>query len=95
MATLKEIQFTNEAFKMMTNLRLFKVYWSGHHYGFTRRDHKARLPQNFELPSYELRYLYWDGYPLKFLPTHFDGDNLVELILRSSNIKQIWKGNTV
>ncbi|KAJ9676054.1 hypothetical protein PVL29_024849 [Vitis rotundifolia] len=93
MATSKEIQFTNEAFKQMNNLRLFKVYWSSHHYGVTKRDYKVLLPKDFEFPSYELSYLYWDRYPLKFLPSHFDGENLVELNLQSSNIKQIWKGN--
>ncbi|RVW71073.1 TMV resistance protein N [Vitis vinifera] len=56
-------------------------------------DYKVLLPKNFEFPSYEMRYFYWDAYPLKFLPSHFDGENLVELNLQSSNIKQIWKGN--
>ncbi|XP_034679883.1 disease resistance protein RUN1-like [Vitis riparia] len=95
MATSKEIQFTNEAFKQMNNLRLFKVYRSSHHYGVTKRDYKVLLPKNFEFPSYELRYLYWDRYPLKFLPSHFDGENLVELNLQSSNIKKFGKGISV
>ena len=82
MATPRKIQFTNEAFKMMKNLKLLKVYWFSHHYGSPKRDYKVLFPQNFEFPSYELRYLYWDGYPLKFLPSHFDGENLVELNLR-------------
>ena len=30
---------------------------------------------DFEIPSYELGYLCWDGYPLYFLPSNFDGDN--------------------
>ncbi|XP_059665380.1 disease resistance-like protein DSC1 [Cornus florida] len=39
--------------------------------------------------SNELRYLVWDGYPLGFLPSNFHPQNLVELQLPSSPIKQI------
>ncbi|KAL6316317.1 hypothetical protein AAG906_017950 [Vitis piasezkii] len=46
-------------------------------------DYKVLLPKNLEFPSYKMRYLYWDAYPLKFLPSHFDGENLVELNLQS------------
>ncbi|KAJ9705622.1 hypothetical protein PVL29_003609 [Vitis rotundifolia] len=54
---------------------------------------KMQLDLDFKIPSYELRYLCWDGYPLDFLPSNFDGENLVELHLKCSNIKQLWQGN--
>ncbi|KAL6329172.1 hypothetical protein AAG906_011631 [Vitis piasezkii] len=54
---------------------------------------KMRLGLHFEIPSYELRYLCWDSYPLDSLPSNFDGKNLVELHLKYSNIKQLWQGN--
>ncbi|CBI33325.3 unnamed protein product, partial [Vitis vinifera] len=53
------------------------------------------LPRDFEFPSYELRYLHWDGYPLESLPVNFHAKNLVELSLRDSNIKRAWRGNKV
>ncbi|WKA00138.1 hypothetical protein VitviT2T_018526 [Vitis vinifera] len=56
---------------------------------------KMHLDPDFEIPSYELRYLCWDGYPLDFLPSNFDGENLVELHLKCSNIKQLWQGKKV
>ena len=56
---------------------------------------KMQLGLDFEIPSYELRYLRWDGYPLDSLPSNFDGENLVELHLKCSNIKQLWQGNKV
>ena len=48
---------------------------------------KMQLGLDFEIPSHQLRYLYWDGYPLDSLPSNFDGENLVELHLKCSNIK--------
>ena len=56
---------------------------------------KMQLGLDFEIPSYELRYLCWDGYPLDSLPSNFDGENLVELHLKCSNIKQLWQENKV
>ncbi|XP_006592478.2 disease resistance protein RUN1 [Glycine max] len=41
--------------------------------------------------SNELRYLYWDNYPFLSMPSSFHPDQLVELILPYSNIKQLWK----
>ncbi|KAK5786730.1 hypothetical protein PVK06_041373 [Gossypium arboreum] len=40
----------------------------------------------------ELRYLYWDGYPLRSLPTKFDLRYLVELDMRWSHLEQLWEG---
>ncbi|KAK9945843.1 hypothetical protein M0R45_011338 [Rubus argutus] len=38
----------------------------------------------------ELRYLYWDGYPLKSLPSQYSPHNLVELHMPNSQVKQLW-----
>ncbi|KAB2006448.1 hypothetical protein ES319_D11G345700v1 [Gossypium barbadense] len=43
--------------------------------------------------SNELRFLDWTGYPLKSLPSSFQLDNLVILLLPYSRIEQLWKGN--
>ena len=49
--------------------------------------------EDFEFPFYELIYLHWDGYALQSLPFNFHAKkNLVELNLRFSNIRQLWKG---
>ena len=79
---------------MMKNLRLLKIY-SNHESTSMREDNEVKLSKDFEFPSYELRYLHWDGYPLESLPVNFHAKNLVELSLRDSNIKQVWRGNKV
>ncbi|MBA0702999.1 hypothetical protein Goari_022162, partial [Gossypium aridum] len=43
--------------------------------------------------SNELRLLDWTGYPLRYLPSSFQPDNLVALLLPYSHIEQLWKGN--
>ncbi|RDX92886.1 TMV resistance protein N, partial [Mucuna pruriens] len=42
--------------------------------------------------SNELKYLFWDKYPFMSLPSSFQPDKLVELILTGSNIKHLWEG---
>jgi hypothetical protein len=45
--------------------------------------------------SSELGYLLWDKYPFTCLPSRFEPDKLVELILRDSNISKLWEGPKV
>ncbi|XP_034677444.1 disease resistance protein RPV1-like [Vitis riparia] len=82
----ERIEFTTKAFKMMNKLRLLKVC----------RDHKrgsmVHVSTDFEFPSYELRYLHWDGYPLESLPSNFHGEKLIELNLQNSELRGLWEG---
>ena len=73
----------------MKRLRLLKVYT--HIWSVVNVD----LPDDFELSSSKLRYLHFQNYPLKSLPTNFDANNLVELNLPHSNVIQIWKDSGV
>jgi hypothetical protein len=45
--------------------------------------------------SNELRYVEWLDYPFKYLPSSFQPNQLVELILFESSIEQLWKGKKV
>ncbi|RVW83228.1 TMV resistance protein N [Vitis vinifera] len=54
---------------------------------------KVILPEDFQFPAHELRYLHWEGYSLKSLPSNFLGVNLIELNMKDSNIKQLGQGN--
>ena len=74
----------------MNRLRLLKIH--NPHRKLFLKDH---LPRDFEFSPYDLRYPHWDGYPLESLPMNFHGENLVELSLRDSNIKEVWRGNKV
>ena len=92
MSRLREMKFTTKAFRRMKGLRLLKVYWScslTNHIG--REYPKLLVPEDFKFPSYDLRYLHWERYPLESLPSNFDGENLIELNLEHSNIKHLWK----
>ena len=92
MSASKKIKFTTEAFKKMKRLRHLKVYRDG----FLPYDaDTVFLPEDFEFPSHELRYLRWDGWSLESLPSNFNGEKLVELSLKRSNLKHLWKENEV
>ncbi|KAJ9700901.1 hypothetical protein PVL29_006297 [Vitis rotundifolia] len=82
-------RLTTESFKEMNRLRLLKIH-NPHEDQLSLKDH---LPRDFEFSSYELTYLHWDGYPLESLPMNFHAEKLVELLLRGSNIKEVWRGN--
>ncbi|XP_058730509.1 disease resistance protein RUN1-like isoform X2 [Vicia villosa] len=42
--------------------------------------------------SNQLRYVEWTSYPFMYLPSSFQPNQLVELILKYSSIKQLWEG---
>ncbi|KAM5551659.1 hypothetical protein ABKV19_026486 [Rosa sericea] len=52
----------------------------------------VELPKGLTCLSNSLRLLEWTGYPLRSLPKNFEADELIELNLCHSNIKQLWKG---
>ncbi|KAJ9675642.1 hypothetical protein PVL29_024528 [Vitis rotundifolia] len=80
-----QINFTTEALAMMTELRLLKIKSTSDYFGH------VDLPRDFEFPSYELRYLYWEGYPLESLPSKFQGTHLIELSMHYSLVKELWR----
>ena len=71
-----------KAFSKMKNLRILEIC-------------NGQFPQGLSYLSNELRLLNWDGYPLESMPTGFQPNNLVELRMRESCIKQLWKGVVV
>ncbi|KAJ9684897.1 hypothetical protein PVL29_017066 [Vitis rotundifolia] len=87
------ISFTTEAFRRMERLRLFKIYWSCGFLNYMKEEcQNLLLPEDFEFPSLYLRYLHWERYSLKSLPSNFDGENLIELNLQHSMIEHLWQG---
>ncbi|KAH9727457.1 ADP-ribosyl cyclase/cyclic ADP-ribose hydrolase [Citrus sinensis] len=53
---------------------------------------KVQLPKGLDCLPKKLRYLHWDTYPLRTLPSNFKPKNLVELNLRFSKVEQLWEG---
>ncbi|CAK7328818.1 unnamed protein product [Dovyalis caffra] len=83
----REMELLSCAFARMHNLRLLKIYNSG-----VGTNCKVELPHGLEYLSDELRYLHWDGYPLRSLPSNFQPENLVQLDLSFSKAVNLWTG---
>ncbi|KAF3951327.1 hypothetical protein CMV_023008 [Castanea mollissima] len=79
-----------EAFSKMKNLRFLKIGYV--HPPQDLIGGPIQLPQGLSYLSNELRIIDWRGYPLKSMPTSFQLNKLVELRMRYSDIKQLWKG---
>ncbi|KAK9016810.1 hypothetical protein V6N11_079303 [Hibiscus sabdariffa] len=75
----KKLNLSVDAFSKMKKLRLLKVLCLSNCDGL-------------KYLSNELRLLDWKGCPLRSLPSSFQPDNLVALLLQYSRIKQLWKG---
>ncbi|KAG8479654.1 hypothetical protein CXB51_029382 [Gossypium anomalum] len=76
----KMLNLSVDTFLKMKKLRLLKV-------------HCLSNCDDLKFLSNELRLLDWTGYPLRYLPSSFQPDNLVALLLPYSHIQQLWKGN--
>ncbi|KAH1084116.1 hypothetical protein J1N35_023877 [Gossypium stocksii] len=76
----KILNLSADTFSKMKNLRLLKVLC------LSNCDDLKYL-------SDELRLLDWKRCPLRYLPSSFQPDNLVALLLPYSHIEQPWKGN--
>ena len=70
----------------MTNLRFLKFYINEGGKG------NVHLPAGLESLSDKLRYLHWDVYPSKSMPSKFSPENLVVLSMMGSLVKKLWDG---
>ncbi|XP_030497361.2 disease resistance protein RPV1 isoform X1 [Cannabis sativa] len=80
----EEADLAPTVFKEMSDLRLLKIFNS---YDIKKR--KVHLPHGLEYFPHSLRYLKWDKYPLQSLPSTFKLQNLVELDMPYSKLKQL------
>ncbi|KAL4286121.1 hypothetical protein AHAS_Ahas19G0054500 [Arachis hypogaea] len=86
-----EICISSNAFRKMPKLRLLAFASSSIDYGRKRVDYTLSLPTALELPN-NLRYIQWDGCPLKSLSTTSWPSKLVELSMPYSNVEKLWDG---
>ncbi|KAL5778644.1 hypothetical protein ACOSQ2_009381 [Xanthoceras sorbifolium] len=89
---IRKLDLSSQAFEKMCNLKFLKIYNGTSEYGNPIYFSKVHLPRGLDHLPDELRYLYWDGYPSKFLPSNLSLENLVELNLSYSNVEQLWEG---
>ncbi|CAK7350015.1 unnamed protein product [Dovyalis caffra] len=95
MSESREMHLKSDAFSSMDRLRLLKFYdnFSWDDIFLMDDKDKVHLPHSgLDYLSDELRYLHWDGFPLKTLPQNFCAENIVELIFPDSKIERLWTG---
>jgi len=72
---LKGVKLSTKAFQKMIKLRVLKI-------------DDLHISGDFELLSKELRWLSWEGCPLKCIPSNFPFGKLVFLNMKGSNIQE-------
>ncbi|KAH9782893.1 Disease resistance-like protein DSC1 [Citrus sinensis] len=98
LSKIKGINLDPGAFTKMSNLRLLKFYVPEIEKFLSMSIEeqlsysKVQLPNGLDYLPKKLRYLHWDTYPLRTLPSNFKPKNLVELNLRFSKVEQLWEG---
>ncbi|XP_061350679.1 disease resistance protein RPV1-like [Gastrolobium bilobum] len=81
-----DLHLTADTFNLMISLRFLKLYVPLGKKSSSTVYHPTDL-----MPfSDKLRYLEWNGYPLKSLPPPFCAKLLVEIRLPHSNVKYLW-----
>ncbi|XP_024043493.1 disease resistance protein RPS6 isoform X2 [Citrus clementina] len=98
LSKIKGINLDPGAFTKMSNLRLLKFYVPEIERFLSMSIEeqlsysKVQLRKGLDYLPKKLRYLHWDTYPLRTLPSNFKPKNLVELNLRFSKVEQLWEG---
>ena len=81
------------SFEVFSKMKILRLLIIGHKK--LRKDFingTMKLPKSLNYLSDELRIMEWHGYPFKSMPTSFQPNKLVELRMRWSRIKHLWKG---
>lgn len=87
LSEISEVFASDRAFEGFTNLMLLN-FCDLSYDGETR----VHLPNGLSYLPRKLRYLRWDGYPLKTLPSRFHPEFLVELCMSNSHLEKLWNG---
>ncbi|RHN59064.1 putative TIR domain, P-loop containing nucleoside triphosphate hydrolase [Medicago truncatula] len=74
------VHLNSSAFKNMYKLRLLQLAW-------------VKFKGDFKHLSRNLRWLYWHGFPLTYIPAEFQQGSLVAIELKYSNLTLMWKKN--
>ncbi|KAJ0245490.1 Toll/interleukin-1 receptor homology (TIR) domain-containing protein [Hirschfeldia incana] len=92
MSEIKETLFIHKkSFKGMRNLKLLKFYKSL----WPKETGKGRLSlpdRGLDHFPPKLRFLRWDEYPSKCMPSRFRVESLVELRMEYSKVEKLWEG---
>ncbi|XLU25838.1 hypothetical protein S245_061904 [Arachis hypogaea] len=85
MSKIDVLSLHPQIFARMYKLKFLNVHsWDG--------EHRLCAPHGIESLSDELRFFQWEDYPSKSLPLSFCAENLVEIIMPSSQLEKLWEG---
>ncbi|XP_056859060.1 disease resistance protein RPP2B-like [Raphanus sativus] len=90
MSNVEKIKLSPDVFMRMSNLKFLKFH-NSHCSQWCDNDHKFQFCEGLDHFPDELVYLHWQGYPYNCLPSEFNPEELVDLNLRYSHIKQLWE----
>nr|XP_043618616.1 disease resistance protein RUN1-like [Erigeron canadensis] len=79
----------SQSLRKMRNLCFLYVGWPFETSGSYSRRVYEYFTSKYHLPN-SLQFLHWKGYPFRYLPKTFQGDNLVEMEIPESH--KLWKG---
>ena len=90
----KEVHLRPDVFEEMRKLRLLKFYDASPKTfnPKTWKDNKVYIDGDLKYLPNGLRYLHWEHYPGKSLPSNFKPQYLVELEMPNSKLEQLWDG---
>ncbi|XP_038719759.1 disease resistance protein RPS6-like isoform X3 [Tripterygium wilfordii] len=80
---LRQLSINPIAFERMHNLEFLKIRVC---------SSSVCLPHGLDSLSNKLRYMYWEQYPLTYLPSKFHPVNLVKLVMPNSHVERLWNG---
>jgi len=87
LSEIKELQLSRQVFAKMRKLKYLDIYTKE-----SQNEGSLSLPRGLGFLPNELRYLSWEYYPLKSLPSKFSVENLVVLRFAYSQLKKLWHG---
>ncbi|XP_057988768.1 disease resistance-like protein DSC1 isoform X2 [Hevea brasiliensis] len=93
---IDKVNLSPVTFSRMCNMRLLKFYHSSslswkNPTGFISKSTLQSCDGLQSLPN-KLSYLHWHGYPWESLPSNFAMENLVQLEMPFSKVKELWGG---
>ncbi|XP_028752992.1 TMV resistance protein N-like [Neltuma alba] len=80
------MHFNPEAFSSMSNLKLLMISSHSH------SRMQLNLLRGLNCLSTTLKVIEWEGYPLDFLPSQTQLNELVDLRMQHSKLKELWTG---
>ncbi|CAH8257608.1 unnamed protein product [Arabidopsis lyrata] len=79
---IDKLNISERAFEKMSNLQFLRIFKGRWH-----------LPQVLNNLPPNLRILEWDDYPMSCLPSKFNPEFLVKILLKGSKLEKLWEEN--